>query len=266
MSTMDLGQLEEKFFLTSSEAENAVLIMPAADLLNEEKLLHVLNTYGPLIQAQERPEAAAFFISWYAILCSALHYMMFHRADKVIDLSFSNVTLQLVVEGSYPLFSFKLNNNRYIEIPSVERSEWMNRTMESFYKEQLTPLIQLLARLARVNPTVLWGQVVNTAYDLLEEELSEASVEEHKQAIIHHFHTRLADIDASAFGLSINPFAKKRIFIEDPADSNRTIALKSACCLAYCLPHRLNMTFNYCYTCPRLKEKDRAIMKANGQY
>lgn len=179
---------------------------------------------------------------------------------------------RLLIDGYFielrqgSVYVLKPGHLRYIEIPSIERSEWMNRTMETFYKEQLTPLIQLLARLARMNSTVLWGQVVNTAYDLLGEELSEVSVEEHRQAIIHHFHTRLADTDASAFGLSINPFVKKRIFIEDPADSNRTIALKSACCLAYCLPHRLKLTFNYCYTCPRLKEKDRALMKANGQY
>ncbi|MBP3966996.1 hypothetical protein [Paenibacillus lignilyticus] len=125
---------------------------------------------------------------------------------------------------------------------------------------------QTLARLARMGPIELWGQIVDAAYDQMEEELSEVTDEERRQAIIYHYRTRLTDIDASAFGLPKNPFAAKRSYIDDPADANKKVALKTACCLAYCLPYRLKRTFNYCYTCPRLKEKDRALMKANGQY
>ncbi|SDX71189.1 (2Fe-2S)-binding protein [Paenibacillus sp. CF384] len=266
MSTNDLERLEE-FFLISRVPEKPVLIMPAVDLLNEEKLLHLMNIYSPLIQAKERPEVAAIFISWYACVCAALHHMMFHWNDAVLDVSFSNLTVHLVHGESYPEFLFLINNNNlYREIPVEGRGAWVKKELDSFYREQVTPLVQVLARAARMNPILVWGQIVDAAYDQLEEELDEVTEEERRQAILDHFQTRLMDIDASAFGLPKNPFATKRRYIEHPENPDHTMALKTACCLAYRIPFRESKEFIYCYTCPRLKENERALMKAAGQY
>lgn len=67
-------------------------------------------------------------------------------------------------------------------------------------------------------------------------------------------------IDASAFGLRKSPFDIKLRYIEHPTIPEQKIRLKRACCFAY----RLNTEFDYCYECPRLNEKDRALKRANG--
>ncbi|OMF25383.1 hypothetical protein [Paenibacillus peoriae] len=261
MGTVDFQHLEEKFFLTLKELDKTVLTIPAFDLLKVENMNHLIDTYGTLIKAKERSAAAAFFISWYAGVCGAMQHMLYQGNVLLLDLSLSNLSVQLYVVDGYPLFSFKINEVRFNQISIMDWDEGEKKSLDSFYREQVTPIIQLLSQLAPINAIPLWGQIVNALYAQMEEELAEASDEESRTRIISFFKLLTHDVDASAFGLRNNPFNIKPNFIEHPNIPDQKMLVKTACCLAYCLDRE----FGYCYACPRLKEKDRALMRANGR-
>lgn len=258
MHTVDFKQLEEKFFLTLYEPRNTVLTMPAFDLIQVENMMHLIDTYSPLIKAGERSTAAAFFCTWFAGLCGAMQSMLFRGEGVILDLSLRNISVQLYADAKYPLFSFKINEVRFIKIPNIDREAWCKKVLYSFYREQVRPLIEILSQLAQISVLPLWGQIINTLYAQMEEEMVEASDEKSKKSIIYHYSILTRGIDASAFGLRKNPFDIKLKFIEHPNNPDQRILIKTACCLAY----RLDTEFGYCYSCPRLKEKDRASLRA----
>lgn len=260
MGTIDFQQLEEKFHLTLNELEETVLTVPALDLLKIEKMEQIIDTYGLLIKAKERSTAAAFFMSWYAGICGAMQYMLYQDDGLLLDLSLSNLSIQLYVDDSYPLISFQVNEVRFIEVPILDRNNAYRDLLDSFYREQITPIIRTLSPLAHINAIPLWGQIVSVIYAQMEEAVAEASDDGVRARIIYLNKMLTQGINASAFGLRKNPFDFKPIFIEDLHIPDQKMFLKPACCLAY----RLDSEFGYCYTCPRLKEKDRALMRANG--
>ncbi|NEW05858.1 hypothetical protein GK047_07490 [Paenibacillus sp. SYP-B3998] len=262
MDTVDFKQLEEKFFLTLYEPYNTVLTMPAFDLIQVENMMRLIDTYSPLIKAGERSTTAAFFCSWFAGVCGAMQNMLFRGDGVILDLSLWNLSVQLYAGAQYPLFSFKINEVRFIEIPNMDRDAWCKKVLYSFYKEHVRPLIEVLSQLAQISVIPLWGQIINTLYAQMEEELAEASDEESKKSILYHYKILTHGVDAGAFGLRKNPFDIKLKFIENPSNPDQKMLVKTACCLAY----RLDTGFGYCYSCPRLKEKDRASLRAKCNY
>ncbi|GGD55599.1 hypothetical protein [Paenibacillus nasutitermitis] len=255
MSTVDFRQLEEKFFLTLREPEKTVLVVPATDLLNVEVMKDVIDTYSKLIKARERSAAAAFFTTWLAGVCGAMQYMLYRGDKMLLDVSLSNLSVQLYKGDHYPLFSFKINEKRFNQVPLVDHDDGYKKLLDSFYREQVTPVIQLLSQLASIHVTALWGQIVYALQAQMEEELAAASGEESRTWINNTYKLLIHDVDASAFGLRNNPFNRKPAYIEHPTIPNQRMLMKTACCLAYCLEG----DFGYCYTCPRLKAKDRAL-------
>ncbi|MFF2908421.1 hypothetical protein [Paenibacillus sp. NPDC057934] len=259
MGTVDFQQLEEKFALTLHELENTVLTIPASDLLIAEHMQHLIDTYGSLIKAREPAATAAFFVSWFAGVCGALQHMLYQGNEVILDLSLSNLTVQLYIDGQYPLFSFKINEAQFSDVSAADLKEEYKRTLHVFYKEQVTPIIQLLSELVPTRATALWGQIGNPLYAQLEEALAAAFDEESRNRMVYLYEWLTQDLDPSSFGLSSNPLNRKPRFIEHPSIPDLKIRMKTACCLAYCLDGE----FGYCYECPRLKEKDRAFMRAN---
>ena len=260
MSTVDYQHLEEKFFLTLYESENSVLTMPGSDLLQVENMRSLIEAYGPLITANEQSVTAAFFSSWFAEICRAMQHMLLHGDKVMLDLSLSNLTVQLCAGEHYPSFTFKINELRFIDIPDKDRDTWSEGMLFSFYKDQVTPLIEVLSHFTNMKVVPLWGQIVNSLYAQVEEELAGACHDEGRQRIINLWKLLTHGVDVSAFGVRKNPFDIKPKFTEHPDKPDQQIMLKSVCCLAY----RLSMGFGYCYACPRLKEKDRALMRANS--
>ncbi|MBP1989888.1 hypothetical protein [Paenibacillus eucommiae] len=260
MEAVDFKLLEEKFFLTLHEPESIQLSMPASELLETEPLMKLIDLYGPLIKTSERSVAAAFFCSWYAGLCCAMQHMLVHNKEVILDLSLSNLSVQLYMGSQYPLFSFRMNEVRFINIPKVDREAWCRMVLHSFYKNQVRPMIAILSDSAQMRVHPLWGQISNALYNQREEALAAASEtldEKSRDRIMDHFGILTHGVDASAFGLRKNPFDSKLTFIESQNDPTQMVSIKPACCLIY----RLDLKIGYCYECPRLKEKDRVALR-----
>ncbi|OBZ11109.1 hypothetical protein [Bacillus sp. FJAT-26390] len=261
MGTVDFRKLEERFALTLNKLENTVLTLPASDLLIEENMGLLIHTYGPLIKARERSAAAAFFMSWYAGVCGAMQHMLSSGDDQLLDLSLSNLSVQLYAGDHYPLFSFQINEARFSSIPIIDRDSWCKKTLDTFYTDNVTPFIHILSRLTQMNAIPLWGQIVNALYAQMEEDLAAVPDEVRRTSIIYHFKMLTHGVKGRAFGLRKNPFDIKLNFTRHPNNPPHKVLVKTACCLAYCL----DSEFGYCYECPRLKEKDRALMRAQQQ-
>ncbi|WP_053372888.1 hypothetical protein [Paenibacillus sp. FJAT-27812] len=261
MGTVDFRQLEERFALTLAKLENTVLTLPASDLLIADNMGLLIHTYGPLIKARERSAAAAFFMSWYAGVCGAMQHMLSCGDEQLLDLSLSNLSVQLYAGEHYPLFSFQINEARFSSIPIIDRDRWCKKTLDTFYADNVTPFIQILSRLAQLNAIPLWGQIVNALYAQMEEDLAAAPDEDRRTSIIYHFKMLTHGVKGQAFGLRKNPFDIKLNFTQHPNNPSHKVLVKTACCLAY----SLDSEFGYCYECPRLKEKDRALMRAQQQ-
>ncbi|MNI46813.1 hypothetical protein D3C73_1012950 [compost metagenome] len=113
MSGVDFKELEVKFFLTLLEPESKMLTMPASHLLEADNMMRLINTYSPLIHAGEPSTTAAFFCSWYAGVCGALQHMLVHGDGGILDLSLSNLSVQLYTGAEYPLFSMKCGSSKF---------------------------------------------------------------------------------------------------------------------------------------------------------
>ncbi|WP_229757755.1 ferric iron reductase [Paenibacillus marchantiophytorum] len=259
---VDFNELEEKFFLTLHEPSNLLLSMPAIHLFQDEQAIRLIDMYSPLIKTSERAVAAAFFCSWYGSVCAAMQDMLFHDHGAILDVSLSNLTIQLHDNSPYSSFSFKINEVRLITVPDRDDQEaWYIRMLHSYYSNQVRPLIVALSRLTQTNVNRLWGQIVNAIYAHIDEELKEITEESCKTRLLHEFELLTHHVDAQAFGLLRNPFERKPKFIESLANPNQMVKVKTACCLAYLL----DAGFGYCYTCPRLKESDRALLRAKAR-
>ncbi|MFC4306678.1 (2Fe-2S)-binding protein [Cohnella boryungensis] len=259
MSTIDFRRLEEEFFLTLHEPENIVLPMPATDLLQAENMKLLIDTYGPLIQTNERTVAATFFASWLGGVCGAIQDAFYRGDEAILDLSLWNLSIRLYADERYPLFTFKINKLKFIEIPAVDYEAWCKSSIESFYGNNITPLIEILSHLGQMSVTPLWGQIVNSLHAQMAEVMGKTLDEECRKIIDYHYNLLSKGVDSGVFGLRRNPFDREMKFIAHPTNPERKIPLKTACCLAY----RLEANFGYCYACPRIKEADRALMRAN---
>ncbi|MFF2482753.1 hypothetical protein [Paenibacillus sp. NPDC058071] len=256
---VDFQLLEENFYLTLHANDNTVLTIPALDLLKPDRMEELIDAYGALIKARERSTTAAFFMSWYAGVCGAMQHMLYRNYTQLLDLSLSNLTVQLCTGEHYPFFLFKIEEVALIKPLDKDRMEERKQLLDCFYREQVTPIIQTLSQVANIHLIPLWGQIMNALYPQLQEELSEASDEAGRTRINEWFQLLTYGMEASAFGLRKNPFAIKRTYIEHLMIPEQKVFMKAACCLAYCLDHEMG----YCYECPRLKEEDRAARREN---
>lgn len=256
MVAEEFERLEERFYLTLRAPANSMLILPANDLLQPDRLQHMLRLYGSLIHTEELDVSAAFFCSWYAGICCAVQKMLARSDGRILDLSLANLTVHLCAGDSYPSFLFEMNDVRVIPVPGSDRRSWRKSVLFSFYAEQARPLIESLSKSTRTNGRLYWGQIVNAIYAQYDDDSHETSDEEIGRRIVEDYRILSQEIEASAFGLRGNPFGLKPRFIDNPIDPNRKIVVKAACCLAY----RLNAEFGYCYSCPRLKDADRVCV------
>ncbi|MFE6076457.1 (2Fe-2S)-binding protein [Paenibacillus sp. NPDC057886] len=250
---MEFKNFEDRFSITLHEPSHMLLAIPAKDLLHESNMLHLLDTYGPLIKSGERFVTAAFVCNWLASLCNGMQNMLFCGETFIYNLSLDNLIVQLYTDGHYPLISFKIKNTSRIHVPDQSREEWLINALNTFYREHVRPLLETLAKVVQINVLSLWGQVISTLYGHIEEEPPPLSGENSKGSI----HAILRNgLRVGTFGLQKNPFKIKLRYIEHPNDPNSQILVKSVCCLAY----RLDAGFGYCYSCPRLKEAAQSSM------
>ncbi|RUT33355.1 (2Fe-2S)-binding protein [Paenibacillus zeisoli] len=253
---------EQLFCMVREDPLDAVLSMPASDLLTEEAAAAFLKAYQVEIKGQDLQVAATYFASAWRGLGVTLQYMI-SLTENRLDLSLTNLTLHISRRNGYPSIFFRLLNAAEHPWPEQDRNIWRSEAIQSFYRDTLRPVVEVLASVSGLPAAQIWGQLpLGVAYylrhigDTLEQEADRIRLQEDYEYLIK-------DVDSAIFGLARNPFDYKPKWIDDPYNPGQLSQMKPTCCLAY----RTDTGHGYCYSCPKLtrqqrEEKAASIMAA----
>lgn len=250
-------ELEDKFFISLKDREDALFSIPAKDLLDQDQMERFLQFYAKCIKATDLTAAAAYFCSWLGFVALAQQYML-SLQNKKIDVSLANLVIQLYAKNQYYAFSFKIC--RWTESPLPEnesiRAKELHQILADLYRGTIRPLIEAASVAAKIHIGQLWGQLPtrfvyykNRMLDSVDDEVLQTRISDDLHVLRH-------DLDPHLFGRQKNPFHIEYKMVEDVYDSQRQVPVKSACCLYY-----KTEGGDYCYTCPRLKEEERSVRR-----
>ncbi|RXZ84807.1 (2Fe-2S)-binding protein [Paenibacillaceae bacterium] len=257
MAMLDFDTLEEKFGIRLLEASEAVYTVNAADLLNETHMRDFIAAYGPMMKALDDTAAAAYFSSWLSGIALAQQYMV-SIYNTALDLSLANISVCLIPASGYTRIAFHLHQWRENEGPSASlaRGFWREAVLTEFYGETMRPLMERLSAVSGLHIGQLWGQLPTKFNYYMAAFQKITRRESQRKRLADDYEYLKQELDPAVFGRSKNPFDVKPRMIEHLLDASQQVRMKNSCC-------RYIHTENgdYCYTCPRLKEEERAVLR-----
>ena len=210
----------------------------------------LLRTYAPMLGTEDMRAAAAFFCSWYAGVCGAMHSMLAAAREKAAALQNTNMSVQLSRMDGMPLFSFRIHEGWSEAIPAAISAEApagnAQAALAIFYRDEVRPIIAALSHASQTPAALLWKQIYNELYGYMEDEAREATSEESRAAVRERFRRWAWDMEPEVFGLRRNPFRITPKFMEHPTVPGQLMVVKATCCLAY----RLAAFRGDCGNCP----------------
>jgi len=256
MGAIDFKFLENRLFFTQHDISNAVLSIHAAELLHQDEMDRFIRAYMQIIKTDDPAAAGTYFFSWFRAVCLAQQYAVSVH-DASLDLTLSNLTVQIYPKNNAYWFAFRCNDIREYHAPSGCRKTWLKEVFTSLYRDQVRPLIESVSRSARVNNGLLWGQFPTGFHhylDLFQEHVGDDSK---RRQIEDDYRFLRKELEGAVFGRKKNPFDAKIRLIENPWEPGKHLHMKTACCMYY-----RTEGGDYCYTCPRLTEAERDGRKA----
>ncbi|MGG4494724.1 (2Fe-2S)-binding protein [Brevibacillus reuszeri] len=254
MSKIDFQQLNEHFYITTQPSENPLLSFGASELLDPPNMELLINTYAPLIKGQDTTPAGTYFASWLGGLALAHQYTI-SVWNCSLDMTLENWIVELYMEGDYGKFAFVCRDTEPLGAPEDDelRNHWREQRYRGFYLETLKPLMEAISAASGNTPGILWGQLPSRFNYYLELFINALEEPVGKQQLEEDYHFLSRALDGESFGLNKNPFDVKIRWVEDLRDPGKKVRMKNQCCLYYKTDGG-----TYCYTCPRLKESERA--------
>ncbi|MBP1990020.1 IucA/IucC family C-terminal-domain containing protein [Paenibacillus eucommiae] len=254
MDIINSDQLEKMFYIHLQEPEKAVFSMNAADMLNEDNMQSLVSYYGSHMKAIEDTAPAAYLASWFGGLALALQYTA-SLHNMALDFSLRNISVHIIPDDGYVRIAFQLHERIEEKAPELEadRPAWRERVFSSLYGDTLRPLFEQLSETTKLNAGQLWGQLptkFNYYMDGFEEATSELLV---KERLADDYRFLKLELNPAVFGRSKNPFDVKIRFVEHILEPDKQVRMKNACCR-----YIYTEGGTYCYTCPRMKEEERA--------
>jgi ferric iron reductase protein FhuF len=254
VSEIDFEQLEKQFSITTTQKENPLFSLTARELLNAEKMALLVQIYAPLMKAKELPAVATYFASWFGGVALGLQYMM-SVWNHSVDFSLDHLTIELEVNEGREGFTFVCNKKHVQQAPTsdTERAIWREQQLRKFYSGTVAPLFRALADATGIECGSIWGQLPTRFNYYMDIFIASTEDNAAKQRLTEDYRFLSREMDPAAFGRPKNPFDVKIRWIEDARDPEKKVRMKNMCCLYY----QTEGGF-YCYTCPRMKEAERA--------
>ncbi|MGG1659819.1 (2Fe-2S)-binding protein [Brevibacillus sp. NRS-1366] len=254
MSQIDFQQLEQHFQITVEANKNPLVSIKARELIKPQNMEWLVQTYAPMIKAKEVTAAGTFFCGWLGGLALGYQYML-SVSNGSLNLGLDQLTIELYRDGDYSKFAFLCQDIQPNMAPLDEpqRGSWRERQLRDFYQNTLQPLIQSIAAATGNSPGALWGQLptrFNYYMDIFMRTLTDPVS---KERLEDDYRFLKEGFEGEIFGLNKNPFRVKVRWTRDLREPDKNVRLKNQCCLYY-----QTEGGQYCYTCPRLKESDRA--------
>ncbi|AIQ18654.1 hypothetical protein H70357_19580 [Paenibacillus sp. FSL H7-0357] len=258
MNEAQIKDIGSKFDLYPSPPEEARYSFTAQDLINVEGIRAFVDCYGPLMKALDDKAVAAYFGGWFSSLALAVQYSV-SLYSNVPVINLSNLRIHLIPASGYCRVAFSLNSWVMEPAPADEqgRVTWRNKVFTEFYRNTASPLLRTMSAASGLRLGEIWGQLpskFNYYIEML------AAGDSNKEFLIHvqdDYSYLRKGLAAEVFQLPRNPFDVEVRKIESLADPEQRVHMRNRCCLYY-----RTEGGSVCYTCPRLKEEERATRRA----
>jgi ferric iron reductase protein FhuF len=256
MIIMDLTLIEEHFHISTKGSAEPLLAIAATELVqHEEQMTEALQRGSALVKGIGLELAVSFLgVAFFGLAATKLYVMS--RYSRVLDLSLENLTIQLESHGDHAHVVFKIHELNWTDLPAIGREAAAIEEWQKYFTLTMNPLIEATSAAASLKPSMIWNQYgARMAYlkDYLRQILPEGPL---KQQFEDDF-LLLAQLPAATFNLNRkNPFEHTPVYIESPYQPGKQAMIRSACCMYYRREEGVK-----CYTCPLLKESDRAERK-----
>jgi len=249
--------MEAHFGLTFEPHPSPVAAFKLRDLYQELHMQSFLDEYNSCIKGLEPSVGAMYLTSNLILFSSALHYMV-ACCDQAIDFAPEHFTAELIyIEGTYSYYTIRFCVNEAVAIPIDQdnREQQRNELFARLYEHTIRPLIELLHRLTGTPKLQMWGSFPRITYTY-ESLIAQESDPIRKQRLEADFHYTTKEIPAAVFGMKRNPYNHTYRYVDNPLNPDVPYRMKPTCCMYY-----RTEGGEYCYTCPRLKPKDREERK-----
>ncbi|MBB6633700.1 (2Fe-2S)-binding protein [Cohnella thailandensis] len=254
------GLMENKLGVQVSAfpAREDAWYLPASKLLEPGVMGRLLDEFSPRIRSADRTTAATYFAGYFGGVALALQLALSLR-DVVPDLSLGNLEAAILGDADKAYVRFRVVRwQEQGNDGTKARKDWCAEALSSFYRNEAMPLIASLSSSSGLHPRELWGQMptrFRNAVVLLQEEM--AGSENLLRLNSDYSVLREGLEPVRCFGLPRNPFQSAIRLVEPLKGTGKPAAIKAACCLYYKTDGG-----SFCYTCPRLKEEERAARRA----
>ncbi|MFC5528775.1 (2Fe-2S)-binding protein [Cohnella yongneupensis] len=255
---MDLTFMEKYCHISTHGAENPVYSVSVADLMDPAIMRDLLERGGALVKAIGM-ELAVSFIGLAAFGLPSTKQLMMSQYNRVLDLSPSNVTVQLVMHNDYAQVVFKLHELKWTELPETpcERNAAVIAEWERYFRLEFNPLIERIASAGGMKPDLIWNQF-GTRIAFMMDSIRENTPQGPKLQRIEEDFALLAGLPPKTFNRRRkNPFDHTPVYVDSPYKPGTQTMIRSACCMYYRRENGVK-----CYNCPILKESERAERKA----
>ncbi|WP_072334775.1 MULTISPECIES: (2Fe-2S)-binding protein [unclassified Paenibacillus] len=253
--TIDYAFIENKFYIRkAAPLQPPLWSSPAAELLQPAVMKDFLELFAQRIKALELPVAAVYFGSWLGFLALGQQYAM-SAGNTSLDLSLTNLEIMLQEHNGHTIMTFNLGAGGETSAPenACERTAWLDSSLEALYGCTLRPLLEAAAEAGGAEIGQLWGQFPTKFNYYMAYWEAEIADEALLGRVREDYRYLREEFPAEMFGRKKNPLDVKIRWIEDLKEPGKQMRMKNACCMYY----RTEGGY-YCYTCPRMKEEERA--------
>lgn len=238
--------------------EEIIARLPMSDMMVPSSLQPFVNTYASELKASDVDVAGSYFFGNLTGLVLGQQRLA-SQFGASADFSPDNISAVMMRDSAgYARIFFVLTDPRLKREPAfAAREDWLREHYARLHGETLKPLADSWAAATGLRAGYLWG-VMPTRFNYgIEQQEREAAGNEGLLHRIQGDARLLKEMDRTVFGLPRNPFDVKIRWIEHIADSDQQVRMKNVCCLYYKTDGG-----NYCYTCPKSSESERACKRA----
>jgi ferric iron reductase protein FhuF len=252
---MNLKIAEDFFHISTKGSDNPLLSIAATEILHHERMTEVLQNGASLVKGIGLEIGVSFLgLAFFGLV--ATKQIVMSEYNRVLDLSLDNMTIQLESHGDHAHVCFKITELKWADLPAEGRTAAITSEWKSYFAQTINPLIEATSGAAGLKPAMIWNQYgARNAYmtDYMKGIIPEGPM---RQQFEDDF-LLLTGMPAETFNLKRNnPFEHTACYIDSPYEAGKQVMMRSACCMYY-----RREGGEKCYTCPILKEEDRAQLK-----
>ncbi|QUL52359.1 (2Fe-2S)-binding protein [Paenibacillus tritici] len=257
MNEFLIQEYSTKFDLHPVVPEGAMYSFNGAELVGAEGMKTFMETYRPLMKALDDKAAGAYFGGYLTNIALAVQYSVTGFLC-VPDFSLGNLNLHLIPADGYCRIAFSLSEWKLEQAPADEESRkaWRNDVYTGFYQATAGPLIRAASEVSGLSLGEIWGQLPTKFNYYVESFAAELT----DPVLLHRMEEDYAylkdGLPAAVFGMPRNPFQVKVRRIESLPSPEKTVQMRNRCCMYY-----RTEGGRLCYTCPRMKEEERAARR-----